>query len=153
MGTIANVRAIRTDLFGNEDWGIPSPVDYNITISISNDGTHFMDIGQAEKLPMTSDGDWQKGISMLELGSPVNARYIRLTFSESRFYWSSEISVYGEIFENDDPEISKFLAEDSENQEQTQKSNKKLSWLYWVIGIVAVVFTAGAAVFISKKKK
>ncbi len=153
MGTIANVRAIRTDLFGNEDWGIPSPVDYNITISISNDGTHFMDIGQAEKLPMTSDGDWQKGISMLELGSPVNARYIRLTFSESRFYWSSEISVYGEIFENDDPEISKFLAEDSENQEQTQKSNKKLSWLYWIIGIVAVVFTAGAAVFISKKKK
>lgn len=153
MGTIANVRAIKTDIFGNEGWGIPSPSDYGITVSISNDGTHFLDIGEAELQPLTDDGSWQKGEFLLALGSPVNARYIRLTYSESRFYWSSEISVYGRIFENDDPEISKFIAEDSENQAQLENSNKKLSWLYWTIGILAVCFTAGAAVFISKKKK
>ncbi len=151
---ISNVRAIKTDLHGNEGWGIKDPTVFTVKMEMSNDGINFMDLGEVAMSDEEASGDWKKREYILELGSPVNARYIRVSYIGSGFVWSSEVGVYGAVFENDDPQQPQSEAEEtSQGSDYVVPENQNKSWLYWVIGGAVAALAIGIAVFISKKKK
>ena len=153
LGEISNVRAIKTDLWGNEGWGIKDPTTFTVKIEMSNDGVNFTELEAPKMSEETVNGDWKKRDFMLELGSPINARYIRVSYLNGTFVWSSEISVYGSVFGKDESLEESITEETStENGFETTK-NEKNAWLYWAIGAAVTALAVGVAVFISKKKK
>jgi hypothetical protein len=112
---------------------------------------------------------------MLELGAPVMAKYVRLTFNGGVFNWVSEISVYGTegsggtTDTSEETDTSKETDSDTQEGQNGQTSeeavsaeeslpeyveheNKSIAWLYWVIGGVVVVAVIAIALFITKKK-
>lgn len=154
LGAISQVRAIKTDLFGNEGWGITDPKDAKISVAVSNDGTNFTDLGEAQMSDeIKPNSNWVKRDFLLELGSPVMAKYVRVTYNGGKFNWSSEISVYGKTASTE--EISDTEAEISETTDDdvTDNANASIAWLYWLIGAVTVACVAVAAFLISKVKK
>lgn len=156
LGTVSQIRAFKTDMFGNESWGIGDPKDAKVSIAISNDGTDFRELGEAAMSDeIKPDDTWVKRDFILELGAPVMAKYVRITFNGGKFNWVSEISVYGSI---PDTETSESISEtESESIDSDysyeEPENKKYTWVYWVIGIAAVGAVTAAAIVISKKKK
>ncbi len=148
---ISSVRAIKTDLFGNTSWGINDPTTFDVKFEISNDGKTFTELGKTAMSDELGGGDWTKREFILELNSPVNARYVRVSYLGGTFVWSSEISVYGPApaEESTAPEAESSSA--PSDYEPSAKSGK--AWLYWLIGGLVVAACAAAAVVISKKKK
>ncbi len=175
LGSISQLRAFKTDMFGNAAWGITDPKDAKVTVEISNDGVKFNSVGTASSSNKTQDGDWSRYDFMLELGAPVMAKYVRLTFNGGVFNWVSEISVYGTEGSGGTTDTSEETDTSKENDSDTQESqngqtseeaasaeeslpeyveheNKSIAWLYWVIGGVVVVAVIAIAIFITKKK-
>ncbi len=169
LGNISQLRAFKTDMFGNTAWGITDPKDATVTVEISNDGVKFNSVGVANASNRTADGDWTRYDFILELGAPVMAKYVRLTYNGGVFNWVSEISVYGTESESGNTETSDTDDSDEaesqgsqtgEEAESTEESlpeyveheNKSIAWLYWVIGGVVVVAVIAIAIFITKKK-
>ncbi len=150
LGEIASVRAFKTDMYGNEGWGIKGPEGTKITLSFSPDGKSWSDPVEAVQSKITGD-EWKSCVYEYSLDNPVNARYVKLVYTGGGFIWSSEISVYGEFFENDDPQDPAL--NDSNADQFVEPATKKLAWLYWVIGGLAVGAAVAAAIIISKKKK
>lgn len=170
LGNISQLRAFKTDMFGNVSWGIADPKDTKITVEISNDGVKFNSVGEAIASNKTTDGDWMRYDFILELGAPVMAKYVRLTFNGGVFNWVSEISAYGTESESNTTDTSKETDSDNQEGENGQTSdeaastdeslpeyveheNKSIAWLYWVIGGVVVVAVIAIAIVITKKKK
>lgn len=153
LESISSVRAIKTDLYGNESWGIIDPSKVEVSVSISNDGESFIDVGKAEMSEETASGDWKKRDFVLELGSPVNARYVRVTYNGGNFVWSSEVSVYGSVFGKDDISVEESEEESVPVSDYQEPEGKKYAWLYWVIGGVTLAGVIAAAILISKKYK
>lgn len=153
LGELAIVHAIKTDLHGNEGWGIKDPTNFTVKMQMSNDGIKFTDLGDVAVSEEQVSGDWKKRDYVLELDSPINARYIRVTYVGNGFVWSSEVGVYGTLYSND-PEAPESTTEESSpfvENEEPKKPNK--SWLYWIIGGAVIAAAAGIAIIISKKKK
>ena len=154
LGDITNLRALKTDLYGNESWGIKGPDGIEINVSFSVDGESFIDSAKATQSKISENGDWRGCYYELELDSPINARYVRLDYTGGSFIWASEISVYGKYFENDDPQAPQNSERPTdEGNDYVEPANKKLAWLYWLIGGLTVLAAVGTAVIISKKKK
>ncbi|MBE6683633.1 MAG: hypothetical protein E7595_05720 [Ruminococcaceae bacterium] len=156
LGTITNLRAVKTDLWGNEGWGIANPANACVSIEFSNDGTNYFDPSDATMSEESADGSWIKRDFLLELESPINARYIKVTYTGPNFIWSSEISAYGKVFENDDPQAPSQNEQSGEDTgDYEEPKNKKLAWLYWTLGAAAVIGVGAAAylIFFKKKKK
>ncbi len=165
LGNISQLRAIKTDMHGNESWGITDPKGATVSVEISNDGANFTDIGNMQASAGIVSGDWSKYDFLLELGSPVMAKYVRVTYNGGKFNWVSEISVYGteksastdisdESSESDINENQSTETEDESVPEPYQEhKNKSIEWLYWVIGAVVVIAVVALAIIITKKKK
>ena len=159
---ISAVKYIQTDLFGIA-WGIVDPGTVELTLSVSNDGEKFTDVG---KLDMSEEyspsGEWKKRIFTLK--TEATGRYVRITYSKANFVWSSEINVYGEVDENASIETdssetveasdSSSIASvgDAEGPENVE-TNAKYTWLYWLCGAIAAIAVIVAGILISKKKK
>ena len=163
LGSISQVRAFKTDMHGNTGWGIIDPKDATVNFAVSNDGVNFTEVGVAKSSNGTVDGDWSRYEFMLELGAPVMAKYVRVTYNSGNFNWVSEISVYGTenaIGDTDTSASDESVTEsnESENSEESEQApfeehkNKSLEWLYWVIGGVVLVAVVAIAIFITKKK-
>ena len=150
LGEIASVSAFKTDLWGNESWGILNPEKFEVKIEISNDGKNFIELEKPKVKNTRVDGNWKGNDYLLELNSPVNARYVRVSYLNGTFVWSSEISVYGKSFSTEEPESE---AAESLPSDYTEPENASLAWLYWVIGGVVLLGAVAAAVIITKKKK
>ena len=170
LGSLSSLRAVRTDLFGNASWGINDPKDATVSVAISNNGTDFNDIGEMKATKGKSDGEWVAYDFLLELGAPVTAKYVRITYNNGKFNWASEISVYGTENATDGDDTSKdeskpdesktesttdveSKTEESEQIEFVEHENKSLAWLYWVIGAVVVIAVIAIAIVITKKNK
>lgn len=168
LGSISQLRAFKTDMHGNGGWGITDPKDAIITVAISNDGVSFNDIGTMKSTKEGSSGEWTKYSFILELGSPVMAKYVRLTYNSGKFNWVSEISVYGtegsagnevstdastDISSEESNNASGEASEESTPEPYVEHENKSLAWLYWLIGAVVVIAVGGIAIAITKKKK
>ena len=154
LGQTTFLRSFKTDLFGNESWGIPSPAGTDITVSFSYDGENFFDIGKMAKTNPAGEGNWIKSVYTITPENAINARYVRLTYTNAAFIWASEISVYGKVFEDEDPEApteSTPAESDPVGDNQSGKGNN--AWLYWLLGGIALAGAAAAAILISKKKK
>ena len=168
LGSISKIRALKTDMFGNTSWGITDPKDAVVTVEVSNDGVKFNSVGTATATNGTQDEAWTRYDFILELGAPVTAKYVRVTYNSGVFNWVSEISVYGTENESGTPGASdnseneseapeKSEAEENEASEESkpeykEHKNKSIAWLYWVIGGVVVVAVIAIALFITKKK-
>lgn len=157
LGSKSSIKHIWADLYGG-NWGIPDPKDMKITISISNDGKSFTEAGVANISDEHSNGAWKKREFSLTLESLVEARYIRLSYADQNFVWSSEIQVHGILGEEENvssSESSSVVSTESDAESEnmvTEPENKSLAWLYWLIGGLVVVGGIAAAVIISKKK-
>ncbi|MBE6692704.1 MAG: hypothetical protein E7586_05215 [Ruminococcaceae bacterium] len=154
---ISDIKYVKTDLFGCA-WGIKDPAEVKLTLSVSVDGERFTDAGEFDMSEESSpNGEWKKRIFSLK--QAVTGRYVRISYSNANFVWSSEINVYGEINENYVPvEDSSVLETESATEltsdvEETPETNASLAWLYWLIGGLAAVAVAVASVLISKKRK
>ena len=94
-----DIKAFRTQLYGNPGWGIPNPFDTEkniyVEFSVSNDGKNYTLVGKADAVKAFDDGDWTKAIYTLEPKEKTEARYIRATFYNTGFLWCDEISAYG----------------------------------------------------------
>ena len=97
MNAIAKIAAVKTDLHGNEAWGITNPKSATVTISVSQDGKSFTQLGTASASEGIVNGNWVSYDFLFEASSEINARYVRLTYNNGQFNWASEISVYGTI--------------------------------------------------------
>lgn len=165
LGSISQVRAFKTDMHGNTGWGITDPKDATVSFAVSNDGVKFTELGDAKASKGTVDGDWSRYEFSLELGAPVMAKYVRVTYNSGKFNWVSEISVYGTEGEGGNTEGSDTSADESapaesntestvsEGDEYVEHENKSIAWLYWVIGAVVLVAVIAIAIVITKKKK
>ncbi len=165
LGNISQVRAFKTDMHGNTGWGIIDPKDSTVSFAVSNDGVKFTELGDAKSSKGTIDGDWSRYEFSLELGAPVMAKYVRVTYNSGKFNWVSEISVYGTEGEGSNTEGSDTSADEStpaesntesaisEGDEYVEHENKSIAWLYWVIGAVVLVAVIVIAIVITKKKK
>ena len=148
LGEIASVRAFKTDLYGNSSWGIQGPDGIKLTLSFSPDAKSWSEPVEAVQSKIVGD-EWKSCYYEYSLENPTNARYVKVSYTGGGFIWSSEISVYGEFFKNDDPEDPSL----KDTDEFVEPATKKLAWLYWVIGGITACAAAAAAVIISKKKK
>jgi hypothetical protein len=94
-----DIKAFRTQLFGNPGWGIPDPFDtaknVYVEFSVSDDGESYTLIGKADVTKLYADGEWTKAAYTLEPETKTEARYIRATFYNAGFLWCDEISAYG----------------------------------------------------------
>ena len=171
LGSISQVRAIKTDMHGNASWGITDPQGATVSVAISNDGVKFTELGNATSKKLANSGDWSKYDFTLELGAPVMAKYVRVTYKNGTFNWVSEISVYGTEGESNGTEDSTSSTDESKDDESKvdeskseeisesesvpfeEHENKSIAWLYWVIGAVVVVAVVAIAIVITKKKK
>ena len=97
LNAIAKIAAVKTDMHGNEAWGITYPKNATITISVSQDGKSFTQLGAASASEGIVNGNWVSYDFLFEASSEINARYVRLTYNNGQFNWASEISVYGTI--------------------------------------------------------
>ncbi len=94
-----NIKAFKTQLFGNPEWGIPDPFNeaknIKVSFSYSNDGKNYISLGEATRIEAYADGNWTKAIYTLEPEENIEAKYVRATFYNNGFLWCDEISVYG----------------------------------------------------------
>ncbi len=98
-----NLKNIRVDMYGNSGWGLVDPVNFQVKVAVSDNGTTFTDIGTATMGAEKVNGDWKFREFNLKTGKDdLTARFVRLTFSnkgdpnkETNFFWLSEIRVYG----------------------------------------------------------
>lgn len=169
LGSISQVRAIKTDMHGNTGWGITDPQGATVSVAISNDGVKFTELGNATSKKLANSGDWSKYDFTLELGAPVMAKYVRVTYKNGTFNWVSEISVYGteggnngtedstsDESKDDESKVDESKPEEISESESVpfeEHENKSIAWLYWVIGAVVVVAVVAIAIVITKKKK
>ena len=93
------IKAFKTQLFGNTGWGITDPFDTSknvyVEFAVSNDGNQYTTVGKAKVTQSEADTGWTKAIYTLEPEGKIEARYIRATFCNSFFVWCDEISAYG----------------------------------------------------------
>ena len=95
LGGVSDIKAIKTDLFGGT-WGITDPGQATITVSISNSGDSFTEVGTLSMSSETAPGgEWKKRVFSKEFSDMLNARYVRLSYSGTNYAWSSEIEVFG----------------------------------------------------------
>ncbi len=164
----STIKYVKTDLFGSA-WGIADPGQAVLTLSVSNDGESFTDVG---KLDMSEEyapgGEWKKRIFSLE--TTAVGRFVKISYENPNFIWASESNLYGEIGTPDvvpevpsaseEPSVSEDTSaseepsagEDTCDGDTTVKEAKNV-WIYWICGGIAVVAVAVAAVLIAKKKK
>ena len=94
-----DIKAFRTQLFGNPGWGIADPFDRTkniyVEFAISNDGKQYTTVGKAKVTESEADDAWRKAIYTLVPTEKTEARYIRTTFYNVGFVWCDEISAYG----------------------------------------------------------
>ncbi|MBR5859571.1 MAG: discoidin domain-containing protein [Clostridia bacterium] len=149
LGEISAVVAIKTDLWGNTGWGIQNPEELEIKMEISNDGKTFTEVAKPKAVNSRGDGDWKGLDYIIDLASPVNARYVRVSYLGGNFVWASEIAVFGETYkpEAESVAVSEPLGDIVEDE------NASLAWVYWLIGGLVLIAVICIAVFITKKKK
>ena len=94
-----NIKAIKTDMFGNTSWGIKNPSENSVNVAISTDGTNFTDIGAATRTDGTASSGWTKAdFSLITNKDDLVARFVRVTYSNSNGstpFWTSDIRVFG----------------------------------------------------------
>lgn len=96
-----NLRKFETDLFGGT-WGISSPRDSTVTVSVSSDGKTFSTVGKLVCPVFSTSGSWTRGRFSLQLDKDIPARYVRFEYliaENPYFCWTSEASVYGTEWE------------------------------------------------------
>lgn len=97
---ICDVQSIRTDLYGNDTWGIQNPANYQIDVEISENGSLFRSLGKASMNYETITENWV--LCEFELAAEqekATGRYVKLTYTNpsgnSNYVWGSEIRVFG----------------------------------------------------------
>ncbi len=158
LGELCSVKALKTELYGNDSWGITNPKDSTVSVSVSDDGENFTDAGEAVGEAVTESEDWSHRNFNLTLNKAVNARYVKVTFkSKGNFCWNSEIAVFGTSGTAAAPDASEDISttdisEDISTDSFQEPANKSLKWLYITIAALAVI-AVGVAIFLISRKK
>jgi len=98
-----DLKNIRVDMYGNSGWGLVDPVNFQVKVAVSDNGTTFTDIGTATIGEEKVNGDWKfREFNLVTGKDDLSARFVRLTFSnkgdpakDPNFFWLSEIRVFG----------------------------------------------------------
>ena len=101
----SSIKYIKTDLWGNTGWGIPDPAKATVKFEYSKDGMTYTEL-EVERVTYSADGAWLHNDFVYEAKEEIEARYIRVSFLNAGYSWSSEIAVYGILGETiTDPDV------------------------------------------------
>ncbi|MBQ9847728.1 MAG: discoidin domain-containing protein [Clostridia bacterium] len=97
LGSVSEIKAVKTELYGNDSWGIPNPNNATVTVEISNDGESFISLGEAAGDASSANGNWVHRNFALTIKDVMNARFVRVNYALSggNFCWTSEIGIFG----------------------------------------------------------
>lgn len=157
LGKSCNVKYIKTDLFGNDGWGIPDPDAAKICVYVSDDGENYVFVGDCDEGEDTGSGGWQKRYFTLLSDPAVSARYVRLDYTiAGTFLWTSEISVYGnekdESAESSDEVSINMPSDVSQVFAENKDENNSTPLVIAICGIDAAALIAGV-LFVLRKKR
>ena len=100
----SEIKAIKTDLWGGT-WGIPDPSGATVKFEVSEDGKEYTELTVNRK-SASADGAWKHEDFTFTATEDITARYVKVTFLNAGYSWSSEVAVYGVLGEPiDDPDV------------------------------------------------
>lgn len=124
LGKVTSVKQVTTDLFGNSDWGIPSPADAGVKVSFSNDGKNFAEAKALTGGGVSKSDSWEKRDFTVTFSEMQEARYVRVEYTiTGKFLWVSEISVFGKDASTEVPDVSEPDTDVSDPEESKEDTS------------------------------